>query len=137
MSDNGSKPVGLPLRLVAYLIDWTVLTVIDYALGGVFEVAGVRPFAGELSEVALPTLTGLIYFGYFFSTSGQTLGKSVLGLKVVRLDGRPLDWATGLIRYIGYLFSAMVFFLGFILIAVDPRHQGLHDKLARTTVVRV
>ncbi len=136
MAETGCAPVGLPLRLAAYLIDWVVLTMLDYGLSRILQAGGVNAYGGDLSEATLPVLTGLVYFGYFFSTSGQTVGKRLLGLKVVRVDERPLDWSTGITRYIGYLFSAMVFFLGFLLIAVDPRHQGLHDKLARTTVVR-
>lgn len=137
MADICPAPVGVPLRLAAYLIDWVALTVADHGLGLILNAARIPSVDGYWSGAVLPTLTGLVYFGYFFSTSGQTVGKRLLGLKVIRIDGRPLEWATGLTRYIGYLLSAMVFFLGFILISLDPLHQGLHDKLAGTTVVRV
>jgi uncharacterized RDD family membrane protein YckC len=41
------------------------------------------------------------------------------------------------LRYIGYFLSALPLYLGFLWALWDRRHQGFHDKLAGTTVVRV
>jgi uncharacterized RDD family membrane protein YckC len=67
---------------------------------------------------------------------GTTIGGSVLGLHVVRLDGRPVDWSTGIVRALGCFLSAVVAGLGFIWIAFDPEKQAWHDKIAGTVVVR-
>lgn len=133
-----AKVAGFVVRLVAYVIDWLVLAVTDYAVRGALTGAGLllADAPNFWGDNLLPLSTGLLYFGYCFSTTGQTLGKRLLGLRVVRADGGPLRWQHGLLRYIGYLASTMAFFLGFVLIALDPRHQGLHDKLAGTLVVQ-
>jgi uncharacterized RDD family membrane protein YckC len=67
---------------------------------------------------------------------GTTIGGSVLGIHVVRLDGRPVDWATGIVRGLGCFLSLVVAGLGFIWIAFDPEKQAWHDKIAGTVVVR-
>jgi uncharacterized RDD family membrane protein YckC len=68
---------------------------------------------------------------------GTTVGGIVLGLKVVRLDGRPVDFATALIRSLSSFFSAVVLGLGFFWVGWDPERQSWHDRIAGTTIVRV
>lgn len=75
---------------------------------------------------------------YIFSWlkyGGQTLGNRVMALKVVRENGKPMDVITGIVRYIGYIISSIVF-LGYIWMAFDKRKQGWHDKIAKTLVVK-
>ena len=59
----------------------------------------------------------------------------VLGIKVISADGTSVGWGKALLRYIGYIISAIVLFLGFIWIAFDSKRQGWHDKIASTLVV--
>ena len=61
----------------------------------------------------------------------------IFGLKVVRLDGRPMDWATSAVRALACFLSLIFLGLGFIWIAFDPEKQGWHDKIAGTVVVRL
>ena len=68
---------------------------------------------------------------------GSTIGGIVCGLKVVRLDDRPLDWSTAVVRALGCFLSFVVMGLGFIWVAFDDQKQSWHDKIAGTTVVRV
>jgi len=56
---------------------------------------------------------------------------------VVRIDARPVDWPTAIVRALGCFISIVVIGLGFIWIAFDPEKQGWHDKIAGTVVVRV
>ena len=67
---------------------------------------------------------------------GTTIGGSVLGIHVVRLDGRPVDWGTSIVRALGCFLSLIVAGLGFIWIAFDDQKQAWHDKIAGTVVVR-
>jgi uncharacterized RDD family membrane protein YckC len=54
----------------------------------------------------------------------------------VRLDGRPVDWGTSIVRALSCFLSLVVLGLGFIWIAVDRDRQAWHDKIAGTVVVR-
>jgi uncharacterized RDD family membrane protein YckC len=67
--------------------------------------------------------------------SGFTPGKALLGLRVVRTDGRPVNLGRAVLRLIAYLIAALPLFLGFIWILFDNRRQGWHDKIARTYVI--
>jgi uncharacterized RDD family membrane protein YckC len=89
-----------------------------------------------LANVISTILSGL-YFVYFWTWRGQTLGMMVAGVKVIRTDGTTLDVGHGIVRYFGYLVSIIPLFLGFIWIAFDARKQGWHDKIADTYVVKL
>ena len=86
---------------------------------------------------ATTRLLFLAYFIGFYVWRGTTLGGLVLGLKVVRLDGRPIDFACALVRGLGAVFSGIAAGLGFFWCAWDTERQTWHDKLAGTVVVRV
>jgi uncharacterized RDD family membrane protein YckC len=77
-----------------------------------------------------------IYGAVMWKLRGTTVGGIVCDLHVVRLDGRPLDWETAIVRALGCFLSLFVVFLGFIWIAFDVNNQAWHDKIAGTVVVR-
>jgi len=136
--------VGFTKRLAAALIDWIVVAFFSYvavmmlalvgALVGMFTPGG--PLAPERLMLLLAFLIGLGYFIYGWARGGATLGKSVLGLKVVRADGSNLGWGKAILRYIGYIISGLALSLGFLWINIDKLRQGWHDKFAGSYVVR-
>jgi uncharacterized RDD family membrane protein YckC len=77
-----------------------------------------------------------IYGAVMWKLRGTTVGGIVCDLHVVRLDGRPVDWETAIVRALGCFLSLFVVFLGFIWIAFDANGQAWHDKIAGTVVVR-
>jgi uncharacterized RDD family membrane protein YckC len=77
------------------------------------------------------------YGAVMWKLKGSTIGGIVCGLKVVRLDGREVDWATAIVRALSCFLSLAVVGLGFIWVAIDDEKQSWHDKIAGTTVVRV
>jgi hypothetical protein len=78
-----------------------------------------------------------IYHITFWTWRGTTIGGIVMGIKVVRMDGRPLNFAVALIRSLSSVFSAMVLFLGFFWAGWSRERQSWHDKIAGTIVVKV
>ena len=78
----------------------------------------------------------LAYFTFFHATWGQTIGKMIFGLRVVRTDGQPLSFSRALARALGYILSAIPFFLGFIWVALTPGKRSWHDGLTDTMVIR-
>ena len=89
----------------------------------------------NLIWVGVALLASPIYFITLFTTTGQTIGKYVMGVRVVRLDGRPMTFMTGAVRWLGYFVSAIPLGLGFFWVIVDNRQQGFHDRLAGTSVI--
>jgi uncharacterized RDD family membrane protein YckC len=82
-------------------------------------------------------LVALAYFAGMWTWKQTTIGGIVLGLKVARLDGRPVTFAVGLVRGLAAGFSIFVLFLGFLWIAWDKDKQGWHDKIAGTVVLKL
>jgi len=102
---------------------------LDVLLVG-FAMSLLHPF-GDFHIVVLA-----IYGAVMWKLRGTTVGGIVFDLHVVRVDGRPLDWETAIVRALGCFLSLFVVFLGFIWIAFDDNHQAWHDKIAGTVVVR-
>jgi uncharacterized RDD family membrane protein YckC len=102
---------------------------LDILLVG-FALSLIRPF-GDFHIVVLA-----IYGAVMWKLRGTTVGGIVFDLHVVRIDGRPVDWETAIVRALGCFLSLCVVFLGFIWIAFDDNNQAWHDKIAGTVVVR-
>ena len=71
-----------------------------------------------------------------WSWKGTTLGGIICGLKIVRTDGRPIDFGVALVRLLGGFFSAAVLWLGFFWAGWSQEKQAWHDKIAGTVIVR-
>ncbi len=81
-------------------------------------------------------IRGLYWSGMESSRWQGTLGKRFLGLVVTDERGYRLSFLRAVGRFFGRLLCEMTFFLGYLLIFLSVKHQGLHDRLARTVVVR-
>ena len=94
-----------------------------------------------LSSVSDELGLGLGWLGLYFTAftvlgGGQTPGKRVFRLRVIRLDGRPIGWWTALQRFGGYSASVFTGMLGFAEMLWDDNRQALQDKLVATVVVQ-
>ena len=135
-------------RIVAYLIDGVILTMIDLVLAIPIILASAdlaqtraRPDSGQIALFVLLLLgmvvINLLYFPAFWANGGQTPGMRPFGLRVVRdRDGGSFGWGTALLRTLGLYVASAVFYLGFIWIFIDRRRRGWHDLIAGTVVVK-
>ena len=73
-----------------------------------------------------------LFFGWFWTHGGQTLGMRAWRVKVVRADGAPLSWGDALKRHLAALLSCLPLGLGFLWAAVDPEGLAWHDRLSGT-----
>jgi uncharacterized RDD family membrane protein YckC len=67
---------------------------------------------------------------------GQTPGKRLMRIRVVRLDGKPMGWWYAFERFGGYAAGLVTGLIGFLQILWDKNRQGVHDKITETVVVR-
>ncbi len=67
--------------------------------------------------------------------NGYTIGKKIMGIKVVRTDGKTPDWIHAFVRSISRWLSALPLELGYFWMLWDKDSQTWHDKLADTYVV--
>lgn len=92
---------------------------------------------GPAASVASLLGFGVLYFTLLtWLGRGKTPGKFVCGMRVRRLDGKPLTLGTAFDRAGGYAASVSTAGLGFLRAVRDPNRQTLHDRLAATVVVR-
>lgn len=128
------EKVGFVPRLVAYIIDAIIVTVVVLIIGALFGMLG-NDFLALLGSL-LSIVVAVGYFVYFWGTSGQTPGKSVMKIKVVSADGSAMTMGKAVMRLIGYFVSGLIVYLGFLWILFDANKQGWHDKIAGTYVVK-
>ena len=130
------KYVGLGKRLVALLIDGVLLQLVTVLI--------TRLMISSNPEVGINPLAFVLIFainiGYYVvleKIQGATLGKQVMGIKVVKTDGSPLDWTAALIRNLLRIVDALpvAYIVGIILINNSPIKQRFGDRIANTVVV--
>ena len=117
----------LGTRLVAIIIDDIILGVVAGILYSLFGGTGS----------GLGFLVGLAYNWYFWTRKdGQTPGKSLMKIRVIKTDGSPISDSDAILRYIGYYISGFFLLLGYLWAIWDENKQGWHDKIANTRVIR-
>lgn len=126
------KEAGFGIRLLAAVIDSFVLMTFSAVLAEVRFL----PFKERFLE-NFGFLVGALYsILLWVNWHGQTVGKKLMKIKIVRENGKPIDYPTAIIRYIGYFLSSIVFLLGYFWVIWDDKKQAWHDKLAKTYVVK-
>ena len=139
---------GFWRRLFAFKVDLLLLVL----LLSIFVVAGFIAAdwgAGEggmsllrKAEVIvtlifpLAVVLGIVYFSFFHAAWGQTIGKMIFRIRVVRTSGQPLTFPLALLRTFAYLVSALPAFLGFFWTGFTSGKRAWHDLLSGTIVVR-
>ncbi len=101
------------------------------------EAHGLRSIlSGIFDDLGLGFGWSAVYFTAFLAMMrGQTPGKRALGIRVIRLDGKPLGWWMSFERFGGYAASFSLGLLGFAQILWDRTRQGIHDKVCETVVI--
>ena len=82
-------------------------------------------------------LLWLVYHVAMWAWKGTTVGGIVVGIKLVRVDGRPVDVGVALVRAVASIFSAFALGLGFFWAGWNREKQSWHDKIAGTVMVTV
>jgi uncharacterized RDD family membrane protein YckC len=135
-------------RLGAAIIDAIVYSIISWLISAPLVGAAAmydqdsKHLGARLGANAITAVVAVIYFTFQHGRWGQSLGKRALGIRVVRAaDGGPIGYGTALWRVgFTYLISFVTCGLGGLLDALwilwDGQKQTLHDKVAKTYVVK-
>ena len=122
------------LTVVLYLFTIQGLISLDViALNGAEDVSARIQDSLLLSGIrsSLLVLVGLVFFGYFWTKSGQTIGMRAWRLKVQTHQGNLISWPQAIIRSISALLG-----LGNLVVLVDFKNKkALQDYLSKTEVV--
>jgi uncharacterized RDD family membrane protein YckC len=143
---SGAAPVAasenlLGSRIVAGLIDFVVIVIIGIVMTVLFGDTETDDGGFQFSLSGVPfivyVILSLAYYFILENRRGQTLGKMVMGLKVISTAG-PLTPGKIAVRTILRLVDGFLFYLvAVIAIAASKEHQRIGDMAAGTNVVRV
>jgi uncharacterized RDD family membrane protein YckC len=148
---------GFVSRLLAMVVDLLIVAAVWVTLGFAVSFVGqtsgigqivalLRNFFGWVTPLqefllsaafellVLLSLT-LFYFTFFYTFGGATLGKYLMGLRVLRSDGGHLRPHQAALRTLAYVASMLPVYLGFLNVLVDDRRRAWHDLLTGTVVV--
>ena len=139
---TGPEYEGLVTRTLAFALDAAVITIVAVVVG---TAIGLCLSILSIPEGVKDVLLGIgafvslvwstVYFVTFWSTTGQTPGNRLLGIRVCRDDGRVLKPTRAFVRLCALVLAAIPLLAGFLPILFDERRRGLQDILAGTVVV--
>lgn len=130
---------GIGKRLVASIIDVLVLFAyvifLSYTVLKFVELVDVKGVFGIAQLSLIPIMVYTLVCHIVFN--GRTVGKFVMGIKVIKEDGSPVGWSDYLTRWVFrlvdiYLFT---FTVGPISILFSDKNQRLGDRAAQTIVI--
>ncbi len=141
---------GFWIRFSAALLDQIfismilgVYAVVCLAIGAVINVLLAPETAESLLgifavvAIILAFFIALLYEPYLLSSKHQaTYGMLVLDLKIVGLDYEPISFGKAFLRLLAQYISALILYIGYLMIAFTERKQGLHDMMVGTYVLR-
>jgi len=140
-------------RVLAYFVDSMFMSIMAiillFAIGEGDGLASIAEYSGGdidiILEKIMPTvqiLTGLqlvlgiLYYGVFQSLSnGGTLGKKLLHIRIVCIDGSEFSIPSSILRYIVNTITMQLCFLLAVVLFFTTYRQALHDLLVKTIVV--
>jgi uncharacterized RDD family membrane protein YckC len=127
---------GFWRRALAQVIDCLWLLPLSLLLGSLAALLN----GGEISSGAelMANIIGALVVLLFWAERQATPGKLVLGLRIIDAEtGQTPRFGRLVLRYLGYLLSAIPLFLGYFWMLWDGRRQTWHDKIGGTLVVRL
>ncbi|MCG2784074.1 MAG: RDD family protein [Anaerolineae bacterium] len=142
----GYSLAGLGSRFLAALVDSTIIVLIQAAVLLITFYFIIGPnFAGDLGQTWVASILSLLAFVFFWgyyiffelNWNGQSPGKRMVGIRVIRRDGTPVTLSEVLIRNLVRLVDFLPSFYGVGVIAMfaDGQSRRLGDLAAGTLVI--
>lgn len=129
------------LRCGALIIDYIILVsapVLGILISRYMGNDGTKLINSEFYNISLliGVLLALTDFVIFPMFGGQSIGKMLTGIRIVKSDGNAASFSRILVRHlIGYPLTILTFGLGFIFLAFNRKGRALHDYVSGTTVI--
>lgn len=142
------------MRIAARLIDLLVTLVILVPLYIVVFTSAANADSGVESGVGLGAILGLSLIALvvglaneiaLVAIKGGSVGKLILGMRIIKTTGQPADWGTAFLRYapnlvsmipcLGGIASLVLLIANLVMVFSDANHQDVYDKAAKTYVI--
>lgn len=131
------RPASLGKRLLAMLYDFMLILAVWMVTG--FAAVGLNngeAVEGPLFNASIFCIT-FLFFGFFWTRNGQTLGMQAWRIRVQTLDGYRLNWSRSLLRFMLSILSWIPLGLGYLWILFSDERLAWHDKLSETCIVQL
>ncbi|MDR2954617.1 MAG: RDD family protein [Prevotella sp.] len=139
------ETAGIGKRILAWLLDIIIIILWFAGWMWIFSLMGNSEFLslwdGQIANIIILILylAPILFYDLIFEifNNGQSLGKMILRIRVVNVDGTTPSMGSYLVRWLFRLvdFTLTNYFLGVIMVAVTKKSQRLGDLLAGTTVI--
>lgn len=135
-----AKYAGFWTRFWAYIIDLLVLSAISgIVVKPIFRVADIeitKPSFFLFSPYKVTALfLLLLYFILMTKYLQQTVGKMIMGIKVIPKDGGKMTWSTVIFREGFGRFISKMLVIPYLLVVFMPKKEALHDLFADSVVI--
>jgi uncharacterized RDD family membrane protein YckC len=145
------SPAPLIRRLTAMLYDSLIVIALMMITTGIYKVIQASILGAdklrELTESGKmdtdPLLSSILFivlylfFAYFWTRTGQTLGMQVWHIRVQSQSGVSISWSQALLRFMMAWVSILAFGLGYLWVLIDKKKRSWHDIFSMTEVVRI
>ena len=125
---------------MALVIDLALFRLVQVSLGLVAtRVGGAEADDSSILEAAIVVFTlafAGLYTTVLHASTGQTIGKLLVGARVVLVDGERVPLGAALLRFFGYFVSCATFGFGYLMAGLRHDKRALHDLIAGTRVER-
>ena len=128
----GDRVVATLIDAVALLAGYIVVWILAAIVGVISDALGTLVFV--LGYLVLSVYS--FYLGFLEGETGQSPGKAITGLKVVRAtDGQLIGGGMGVVRKLAHLLDGICL-IGYLFPLFDPMKQTFADKIMTTVVLR-
>ena len=129
-------------RLMAMLYDTLICAALMLVTTGIYtaityEFTGAESTSGDPLLSSILFITLYLFFAYFWTRSGQTLGMQVWHLRIQNEDSTSISWLQALLRFIMAIISFIPAGAGYIWILIDKDNKAWHDRFSESVVVRI
>ena len=131
------EPAGLFRRIAAMVYDSLLVFAVLYfaTVPLLFLTRGEAVAPSEYTYVIYLLAVAFLFFGWFWTHGGQTLGMRAWRIRVLAPDGTPITWTQALKRFLAAFVSLLPCGLGYFWLLFDPQGRTWHDRWSETHVV--
>ncbi len=148
MSDTSPAPLWRRLAAMMYdsFLVFAIWIIVGFVVMSAFGIDEARTSNGVLVELTplhqytlFATMLGsaFLFFGWFWTNSGQTLGMQAWRIKVQNADGSPITWLQTLLRFVTAPFALLVVGLGYFCMLTEPQQRTLPDRVSRSQIIQL
>ena len=131
----------LIVRLLAMVYDTLIVLAIWMLIGGIAvalnQGEAIDSPLGLATLKSLLLITTFLFFGFFWTRSGQTLGMMAWRLRAQSETGFSLSWTQAMIRFFAAILSIALFGLGYWITIFSDQKVTWHERWSNSVTVRI